>query len=227
MARLEATGLVLKVTPYRETSALVTLFTRQLGRLVCVAKGYRGRSGRAVIAPFTIASVSLVGRGDLKTLSNFDPIDQVALDGDRLPAGFYVLELVTRALYEHQVEAEIYDATVATLAALNENLAYPLRRFERFLLESLGYGFDCAVDGQNEQSVEDEQFYRYQEEVGMLPCPAEVDAAIPGWALKQIALNELVEPQVLRWARLLYQQALVPLIGPEPINSRALLRATS
>ncbi|MGB0669149.1 MAG: DNA repair protein RecO, partial [Porticoccaceae bacterium] len=40
--RVEAEpGFVLHVTPYRETSLLVDLFTRHQGRIRCVAKGFR------------------------------------------------------------------------------------------------------------------------------------------------------------------------------------------
>ena len=55
--RIEAEpGFVLHVTPYRETSLLVDLYSRNHGRVRCVAKGFRKTNKQGIsraLFPYT------------------------------------------------------------------------------------------------------------------------------------------------------------------------------
>ncbi len=64
-------AFLLHATPYRETSLIVDLFTRDYGRVAAIAKGAkRPRSAlRAVLLQFQPLSVSFSGRGELRTLT--------------------------------------------------------------------------------------------------------------------------------------------------------------
>ena len=64
-------AFLLHATPYRETSLVVDLFTRDLGRVPAIAKGAkRPRSAlRAVLLQFQPLTVSFSGRGELRTLT--------------------------------------------------------------------------------------------------------------------------------------------------------------
>ena len=94
-------ALILHVRPYRETSAIVQMFTRGQGRLAGVLRGHRGKKqGQSSIQPFNLGTVSWVGRSELVTIQKFESHHFIALQGEALYAGFYVLELLTRLLRE-------------------------------------------------------------------------------------------------------------------------------
>ena len=94
-------ALMLHVRPYRETSAIVQMFTQGQGRLTGVLRGYRGKKqGQSSIQPFNLGTMSWVGRSELVTIQKFESHHFIALQGEALYAGFYVLELLTRLLRE-------------------------------------------------------------------------------------------------------------------------------
>ena len=130
MTRIESQALVLKVQAYRESSALVGFFSAQVGRFTAVFKGYRKRKGVARVEPFSVAQVTALDRGGLATLINYEFSRAYALQGDRLAAGFYVLELISRGLGERQEEPELFAATCNTLEQLQGEQG-PERRRQR------------------------------------------------------------------------------------------------
>ena len=58
-------AFVLHSRPYKETSAMVDLFTREQGRLRAVQRSARGKAGSAA-RPFLPLDIELRGRGELK-----------------------------------------------------------------------------------------------------------------------------------------------------------------
>ena len=85
-------AFVLHSRPYKETSLIVELFTRNYGRVSVVAKGAkRPKSKISVIkTPFSLFLVSCSGKGDLKNLTNSE-IKRYLQNGDleiiQLPFG--------------------------------------------------------------------------------------------------------------------------------------------
>ena len=114
-------ALILHVRPYRETSAIVQLFTQGQGRLAGVLRGYRSKKqGQLNVQPFSVGTVSWVGRSELVTIQKFESHHFIALQGEALYAGFYVLELLTRVLRERQQEPQLFQAAMQVLEALEE-----------------------------------------------------------------------------------------------------------
>ena len=67
-------AFVLHAQPYKETSLLVEMFTREHGRVGLVARGARRpRAGiRALLLPFSPLEVGWFGKSDIRTLSDID-----------------------------------------------------------------------------------------------------------------------------------------------------------
>ena len=63
-------AFVLHSRPYKESSALVELFTPQ-GRLRAVMRAARGKAGR-LLRPFVSLAIELRGRSDLKTVARLE-----------------------------------------------------------------------------------------------------------------------------------------------------------
>src|SRR5579862_6239026 len=91
-----ACGYVLHQRPYRDTSLIVELYTRDFGRLSAFARAARGPRARfRGLRAFRPLLLSWVGRGEAPTLTaaEGDGPPPPALSADRLLSGFYLNEL--------------------------------------------------------------------------------------------------------------------------------------
>ncbi|MCW4454778.1 DNA repair protein RecO [Flavobacterium sp. MXW15] len=148
-------AFVLHARPWRETSLLVEVLSEQHGRLGLLARGVhspRRQPLRAALQPLQWIRFSAVQRGELAQLRTAEAVDAAPrLGGDAMLAGFYINELLLRLAPRHDPLPELYDAygRVRGRLAAAEPLAWSLRRFERDLLEAIGFGFDLqhAADG--------------------------------------------------------------------------------
>ena len=224
----EAAAWVLHVRPWRDTSLLCELFTAGHGRLGTIVKGARGRRGsrRALLQPFRPLLVGWQGRGELATLTRVESAGEAPrLEGDAVHAGFYLNELLVRLLPRNQPQPPemfvLYQESLSLLAAGEMEIA--LRRFEKRLLELLGYGhrFDRLAD--SGQPVHEARLYRFQPGVGVTAC-GEEEGGIPGAHFLALAREDW-RPEALASHRRILQAALAPLLGDRPLHSRTVYRA--
>jgi len=99
--RIEAQpAFVLHARPWRETSLLVELLTRDYGRVGVVARGLNGPKRhplRAALQPLQSIRIDYLPRGELARLLQAEARDAAPLlVGEALMAAFYVNELVLR-----------------------------------------------------------------------------------------------------------------------------------
>lgn len=169
---------VLHARPYRETSLLLECLTREHGRLGVVARGVRGeraRLRRAQLEPFQPLAMDLLLRGEMATLIAVEAAGTSArLPGDAGLAGLYLNELVVRLTGRQDPHPLLFDAYARTLARLaaGESLAWSLRRFERDLLEAIGYGLQLQHDSDSGEPLDPAGSYRYLVEQGAVRCAA-------------------------------------------------------
>ncbi len=219
-------ALILHVRPYRETSAIVQMFTQGQGRLAGVLRGYRGKKqGQSRIQPFNLGTVSWVGRSELVTIQKFESHHFIALQGEALYAGFYVLELLSRLLRERQQEPQVFQSAMRVLEALEEDdpLQPALRRFELELLDQLGFGIDFSVAGER---LRDSAFYWFEPQVGFHLANRDTGSvrSVSGKVLQAIARRDFADPAVLDAAKLLMRSAIEPLLGDKPLTSRKMFQ---
>ncbi len=177
---------VLHARPYRETSLLLECLTRDHGRLGVVARGVRGeraRLRRAQLEPFQPLAMDLMLRGEMATLTAIDAVAMpLRLAGDSGLAGLYLNELVVRLTERQDPFPTLFDAYAQTLLRLGngESLAWSLRRFERDLLDALGYGLQLQYDSDSGEPLLPDAFYRYLVEQGAVRCAASDAHALRG-----------------------------------------------
>lgn len=146
-------AFVLHARPWRETSLLVEMLTEQYGRIGVLARGVsspRSQALRAALQPLQWIRLTAVQRGELAQLRGAEAMDAAPrLTGDAMLAGFYINELVLRLAPRQDPLPELFASygQVRDRLGHGEPLAWTLRRFERDLLEALGFGFDLAHDG--------------------------------------------------------------------------------
>jgi len=176
-------GYVLHHWPYRDTSLLVEILTRDYGRVGLVARGAKRSKSRlyGLLQPFIPLILSWTGRGDLGTLNSAESQGPVNwLSGRSLMSGFYVNELLLRLLHRHDPHARLFGEYVDVLWRLSEMTVKngtgftmqsqngmnhceqrALRIFEKNLLRELGYGLVLDHDVVTGQPIMADRHYDY------------------------------------------------------------------
>lgn len=184
---------VLHARAYRETSLLLECLTRDHGRVGVVARGVRGeraRLRRAQLEPFQGLSMDLLMRGELATLTALEATGAVAsMTGDAALAGLYLNELVVRMTGRNDPSPPLFAAYARTLGRISggEPLAWTLRRFERDLLEALGYALPLQFDAQTGEALDPAASYRYRVGEGAVQCLAGTNKCLLGSDLLALA----------------------------------------
>lgn len=220
---MTTTAFILHSRPYKETSALVDLFTLQHGRLRAVLRGARGKVG-SLARPFVPLDMELRGRGELKTVSRLESAGRAnLLGGDALFSGLYLNELLIRLLPAEAAQPELFEHYRLTLQALAERrpLEPLLRAFEWRLLDDLGYGFALAVDVAG-LPIAPEGLYRLLPDAGLELIGQLQPGVFHGRELLAMANADWSEPAALAAAKRLMRQALAPHLGGRPLVSREL-----
>lgn len=227
----QSRAYVLHRRAYRETSALVDIFTPDHGRLTVIARGVRQtKSNRAgLLQPFTPLWVSWVGRSDLMTLTDVELRFSVSvLKGEALFSGFYLNELLVALLERFDPHPRLFDCYEQTLQGLyREDFSSVLREFEHDLLTELGYGLFPRNEALLQQQFTEEKSYVFTSELGFVldeqpryvTQPANV---FLGSELLAMAKRDWRDAAVLQSAKRLSRLALQPLLGARQLHSRQL-----
>ena len=154
------TGIVLSARPHGETSAVVTLLTRERGRHAGLVRGGTGKRARGILQPGNLVSAHWRARlaehlGTLTCELAKSYAADVLADADRLAALSAACSVAEMALPEREAYPAVYDGFIAFLETLGGE-AWPTVyvRWELGLLGELGFGLDlteCAATGQNDQ----------------------------------------------------------------------------
>ncbi len=226
---------VLHTRPWRDTSSLVDLLLQQGNRVRAIARGQRNQSGRSkgnICQPFRPLSIALSGRSELKTITRLEPNGTACTPpGDRLYAGFYANEILLRALPESDPHPPLfvaYQQLVSALADPRVDIEPPLRRFELTLLEELGYGIDFFHDGISGEGLQAGRDYTFVTETGFVALHQQQRVAAAnvygGNVLLRLGRGEFDAAECRGVAKRLMRQALQPLLGDKPLQSRILYR---
>jgi DNA repair protein RecO (recombination protein O) len=226
---------VLHHRPYRDTSRILELFTRDFGRasvFARAARGGRNQSGSlmSVLQPFNRVLVSWSGRGEAgqMTAAEFDG-EFSLMPPQQLVNGYYLNELLLKLFARHDGHADVFDLYAATLDGLKgaSDPIRALRIFEKRLLEALGYGLVLDTEALTRAAVEADRMYHYRLEQGAVRAMdvAEGSLVFPGSSLLSLAHEQLVTPTALADARRLLRAALEQCLDGRELKSRQVLLA--
>jgi len=229
-------GYVLHKRAYRETSMLVDFFTLEQGKVSAVAKGARGNlksDRKSLLQAFQKTEFDLSGRSNLKNLGKIEANKpSYQLSQNALYCGFYLNEILSRALPEAEPFAELfthYEQTLKQLSELKSNelrsLEPILREFELTLLHLMGYLPDFEFDCESGAPIQPELIYKFDATKGFSQSNVNIKNAIKGEDLIAMAHGEyfdLEKEGVRRAAKIVCRSALRSMIGEKPIKSREL-----
>lgn len=213
---------VLKVQAYRESSLILEIFSARYGRQGIMARGVRGQRSRlrGVLQLFQPLLVSWRSKGDLGTLTGAEAAGVAScLPGEAVFLGWYLNELLLRLLPRHDPHPDLYVHYMEALNRIITDRDTALRRFEKRLLESAGYGFTMpSVRAPGD-------VYRFHPESGFEPVSAGASHAISRTALRDLMDERFSEPETRLQIRTLLRMAIDWHIGDQPLRTRVLLRA--
>jgi DNA repair protein RecO (recombination protein O) len=224
-----APAYVLHQHAYRDTSRIVEVFTAEHGRLTLFARGANGAKStlRGVLRPFQRLLLSWSGRSEACQLVSAELDGALtSLAKERLMSGFYLNELLLKLTERCDPHPEVFAAYAACIGGLagGEPEEASLRRFEKRLLDNLGYGLDLsrAADG---APIFPDAYYRFAAERGAQLCVADAPGAVYGRSLTDLVDDRFVDARSLRDAKRVLRTALEACLDGRELKSREVMRA--
>ena len=225
-------AFVLHSYPFKETSLVLEIFTRDFGRVGVVARGARRpkSSLRGVLLAFQPLLVSWSGKGELHTLMRaewhgaYQP-----LQGLGLVCGFYLNELLLKLMARHDPHERLFETYARTLSALatEHEPAAVLRAFEKELLRELGYAMTLDRDVESGHPIAAEARYTYIVERG--PTVAGVNGErngveLLGQTLLDMQSNDYSSAVTQQQSKTLMRALINHYLGDQVLHTRQLLR---
>ncbi len=179
MSTEKVTAIVLRVVEFSETSSVVTLFTREFGKIRGLAKGARRPKGPFESALDLLALCRIVFLR--KTSDALDLLTEAKLERrfraverglPPLYAGYYIAELLNELTDDDDPHPLLFDAADQTLLALaGEAPAAPLvLRFEMTALRVLGHLPSLEACAECGARVQRSRRVPFSEEAGGVLC---------------------------------------------------------
>lgn len=232
--RLHA-AFVLHHRPYRDTSRILEVFTRDHGRLTLFARGVRGTKAplASILLPFQPLLLAWTGRGDAGQLNRAEAIAAPLLPAPAVMSAYYLNELLLKLTTRHDPLPVLFDAYAQAIDALRAGQppARPLRVFEKRLLATLGYGLELTRDARSGDAVDAARRYHFSAAYGCIALPdgdgAEAPGAVCGQSLLELAAETLADERSLEDARRILRASLEPLLEGRDLTTRAVARSVS
>jgi DNA repair protein RecO (recombination protein O) len=216
--RVEA--VVLRHSDWGEADRLLTLYTRERGKVRAIAKGARRIRSRKAghLEPFTRVTLQLAKGRDLLIVTQADTLDAyLPLGANLVKTSYaaYAVELLDRFTFEDENENNAIFRLLIEILSRIANEADPwlaIRYYEVRLLDELGFRphlFECANCGEKIKPVD--QFF--SPAAGGVLCP-KCGEGLPGiWSVSLEALKVFRHLQ-----RSTYSEAQRARPGPEVRN---------
>ena len=225
-------GYLLHTYAYRETSLVAEIYVREVGRVAVIARGARRpRSAlRGVLMAFQPLMLSWSGKSELKTLHKAEwQGGDAPLRGLSLICGFYLNELLLKLLPREDPHEELFEAYATALAQLPaaQDHAAVLRRFERVLLQELGYGLVFDREAVSGAPIVADARYRYVPDRGPVAAGESCEQSgveLAGKTLMDMAVDQYTDPRTVQQSKLLMRSLINHCLGNQTLHTRQLLR---
>ncbi len=152
-------GVIIKRINFSEADKIITIFTKQKGKIVCLAKGIRKICSKRgpCLELFNLIKAYVIKGKNLDLLTEVALIKSFPYLSKKLKIisnCFYLVELVDRLTAEHQENRLIYNLLLDFLQKVN-NLGCLTEReiidFQKKILIDLGFGLPRQI---NQQTLE-------------------------------------------------------------------------
>jgi DNA repair protein RecO (recombination protein O) len=192
------TSIVLRHADWGEADRLLTLFTREMGKLRAVAKGARKARSRKAghLEPFTHVKLQLAKGRDLPIVTQAETVDAyIPIRDNLIKTGYaaYAAELLDRFTYEEGIASSVpFRLFTETLGRISQesDAWLAVRYYEMRLLDYLGFRPQLFACANCEEKIEPvDQFFSPL--AGGVICPR-CGSGLPGlWSISMDALKYL------------------------------------
>ncbi|MGC3998761.1 MAG: DNA repair protein RecO [Anaeromyxobacter sp.] len=189
MDHLKLTGFVLRAVDYGESDRVITLLTREQGKVSAFARGARASRKRfgGALEPFTLLTAEARSRGGsdllgLDSVSVERGFGGIRADLARIACAGYAAELARELLRDHEPHPELFDLLGGYLALLDGAPARPaaLRAFELWALRAAGLMPRLDACARCGEPLDEAPRLRFDPGHGGALCLACTPAASPG-----------------------------------------------
>jgi DNA repair protein RecO (recombination protein O) len=168
-------GVIIRHSDFSEADRLLTIFTRENGKIHSIAKGVRKSRSRKAghVEPLTRTNLQLARGRDLFILTQAETLDgYVNLREDLILLGYasYVIELIDRSTSDDEENRPLYNLMTNTLTRLNrgDNPNRATRYFEIRLLDYVGFRPQLFTCVQCESKIQPEDQYFSAQQGGVI-----------------------------------------------------------
>ena len=168
---IKTEAVVLSKLNYGDSSSIVTLFTKEYGKLSAMLKGGRNPKSKLslIVDPINYLEVIFYNNPsrDLQILSSADikaHFPKIKDDLDKLKYAHSVIELVKNLSVEHEVNKKLFSGIIRILELMGEgkeNPAVSFGRFFLFFLKELGYEFQLETNYLENITINPELFHYF------------------------------------------------------------------
>lgn len=193
MSPIKTLAIVLKSIDWKDTSRIVTLFTRENGKMNVIAKGARRANSRyrgvlesinlieIIVYLSSNRQIQILGQADLEA-----SFTQIKADYDKTACTFALLE-ITDVFFQHGSGDPVYFDFIKALMYEMIKIENPLIIFWYFLIKLssyLGFRPEFKICKQCKRKIESgEGVFSIKE--GVVYCNACGDSVSDGWKLSQ------------------------------------------
>jgi DNA repair protein RecO (recombination protein O) len=222
-------GFVLHSYPYKETSLIIDLFSRDHGRVALVAKGAKRPHSklRGVLQTFQPLQLAWMGKSEVRTLVSAEWVGGLLpLEGAALLCGFYLNELLVKLLARDDPHPPLFDHYMSALNQLahDEPPAIVLRKFELSLLKETGVAGNLALCAQTGQPVDVQKTYVVDPERGARASLAsDTSPSVTGKTLLDMEAGDYSDSTTQLQSKFLMRYLLSHHLGGMPLNTRQIL----
>ena len=222
-------AFVLHSYPYKETSLIVDVFSRDHGRVALVAKGAKRPHStlRGVLQTFQPLSVSWSGKAEVRTMTGAEWVGGLLpLEKAALLCGFYLNELMVKLVARDDPHTLLFDHYVAALNQLAHDEAAPivLRKFELGLMRETGVAGDLTRCTSTGQQVIADTVYVVDPERGPRPAnPADQWPRVIGATLLDMERDDYTDSTTQLQSKFLMRFLLAHHLGGAQLNTRQIL----
>jgi len=143
------TGVILKKQNYKEADQIITLWTREAGKVRVLARSVRLPKAKLCysVQDLCLVEIDLAGRGNMMTLIGSKIIKQfknLMTDLPKASKGFYAAELMMKMTADEHPNPQAFDLLVEFLTRQNKNMSVNdysgVDEFALRLADTLGFG---------------------------------------------------------------------------------------
>ncbi|MBP5987233.1 MAG: DNA repair protein RecO [Azonexus sp.] len=224
---------VLHTYPFRETSLIVEVFSRDFGRMALLARGARRPRAaiRGLLMAFQPLEIGWAGKGEVLTLMKAEwQGGQPLLAGEALFCGYYLNELLMHLLPREDAHERLFARYTEMLARLAADPSgkvreADLRSFEKALLQELGYGLTLNHDS-DARAIDTEAFYTYRMEQGPVRLEHDEGAAqvVSGKTLLDLEAEDFSDPRSRHEAKALMRTLMAYYLAGKELETRKIFK---